>query len=123
MNKIKATKRDMRENYFIIGIGYCQADWLLDTQKPIAYSVGQYGWACDYYEFDGVVISTGYSPLNNKNTLSTYKMIKSYNDKAGLILSNGGNYEQKRNAVKLLLSEFIEQAKQNAKVLKQNDEK
>ena len=113
MNKIKATKKDMRDNYFIIGFGYCQADWLLNYEKPIAYSSGVYGWECDYYDIEGVFISTGYSPLSDKNTLASYKMIKSYNDKANLIISNGGNYEQKRDAVKLLLIEFVREAKRN----------
>jgi hypothetical protein len=113
MNKIKATKRDMRDNYFIIGIGYCNAQWLLNYENPVAYSVGQYGWACDYYDVDGVVISTGYSPLNNKNTLVSYEMIKSYNNKASLIISIGANYEQTRDAVKMLLIEFVREAKRN----------
>ena len=113
MNKIKATKRDMRDNYFIVGIGYCQAQWLLNYESPIAYSVGTYGWACDYYEVEGVVISTGYSPLNSKNAVASYEMIKAYDDKASLILSNGGNYEQNKNAVKMLLIEFVRQAKRN----------
>ena len=114
MNKIKATKREMRDNYFIIGIGYCSADWLLDNERPIAYSVGVYGWACDYYEVDGVVISTGYSPLNSKNALASYEMIKSYDGKASLILENGGNHEQKKNAIKMLLIEFVREAKRNS---------
>jgi hypothetical protein len=114
MNKIKTTKREMRDNYFIIGVGYCKAQWLLNYENPIAYSVGAYGWACDYYEVDGVVISTGYSPLNSKNALASYEMIKSYDDKASLILENGGNHEQKKNALKMLLIEFVREAKRNS---------
>jgi hypothetical protein len=114
MNKIKATKRDMRDNYFIIGVGYCKAQFLLNYETPVAYSSGVYGWACDYYEIDGVVISTGYSPLNSKNALASYEMIKSYDDKASLILSNGGTYDQKRIAIKTLLIEFVREAKRNS---------
>jgi hypothetical protein len=113
MKKIKATKRDMRENHYIIGIDYCKAQYLLTHERPIAYSSGVYGWACDYYLVDNVVISTGSSPLKNKNTKTDYEMIKSYDNKALLIISSSGaDYDQKRNALKLLLSEFIEQAKQ-----------
>jgi hypothetical protein len=113
MNKIKATKRDMRDNHFIIGIGYCKAQYLLNYENPIAYSVRVEGWACDYYEVEGVVISTGYSSLKSKNTLTSHEMIKSYDDKASLIISNGGDYEQKKNAVKMLLIEFVREAKKN----------
>jgi hypothetical protein len=118
MNKIKATKRDMKENLFIIGVDYCKAQFLLNYETPIAYSVGVYGWACDYYLIDNVVLSTGYNPLQNKNTKTDQKMIKSYDDKARLILNNGGDYDQRRMAVKQLLSEFIKQAKENAKGVK-----
>jgi hypothetical protein len=76
--------------------------------------VGTYGWACDYYEIEGVVISTGYSPLNSKNALASYEMIKSYDGKASLILENGGNHEQKKNAIKMLLIEFVREAKRNS---------
>jgi hypothetical protein len=109
----------MRENYFIIGISYCLAQNLLAYENPIAYSVGAYGWACDYYLVDNVIISTGYSPLENKNTKTDYEMIKSYDNKALLIMSSSGaDYDQKRNALKLLLSEFVQQAKDNAKGVK-----
>ena len=66
MNKIKATKRDMKENYRIIGIGYCDAQFLLQYHDAVAYSVRAEGWACDYYDVYNVVISTGYSYINNK---------------------------------------------------------
>jgi hypothetical protein len=118
MNKIKTTKREMRDNYYIIGVGYCQATNLLNYESAIAYSVGVYGWACDYYEINGVVLSYGYQPLSDKNTKLDYEVLKSYDNKAKLIISNVGSYDQKRNAVKLLLSEFIEQAKQSTKGVK-----
>jgi hypothetical protein len=112
MNKIKATKRDMRENHFIIAISYCLAQDLLAYEKPIAYSVGAYGWACDYYLINGAVISTGHSPLSSKNTKATYDMIKDYDNKA-LFIRNNGTYGQRANAINTLLCEFVEKAKEN----------
>ena len=78
MNKIKTTKRSMKENYYIIGIGYCQAQALLNYRDPVAYSAGSNGWQCDYYDIDGVIISTGYDYINNKNTSYNYETLKEY---------------------------------------------
>jgi hypothetical protein len=82
MYKIKATKREMRENFRILSIGYCDMQCLLRYQSPIAYSSGVYGWACDYYEVDDVIISTGYAPINSKNMKNDYKLVKEYENKA-----------------------------------------
>jgi hypothetical protein len=116
MNKIKISKKDAKENFYIIGVGFGKAQNLLSHDKPIAYSTtGHMGWLCDYYAIDDVVISTGASYLENKNTKTTYEMIKSYDQKARLIIDTVSNHEQQRKAVRQLLSEFIQQAKDNAK--------
>jgi hypothetical protein len=119
MNKIKISKKDAKENYFIIGIGFGKAQNLLAHEKPIAYSTtGHMGWLCDYYDIEGVVISTGASYLENKNTNTTYAMIKSYDDKARLIIDSVSNYEQQKKAVRQLLSEFVNKALADAKGIK-----
>lgn len=87
MNKIKTTKTEMRQNYRILSIGYCDAQSLLTFESPIAYSAGTYGWACDYYlirhpEVGEVIISTGYSPISTKNMIEDYKLIREYEEKA-----------------------------------------
>ena len=82
MNKIRATKTEMRQNYRILSIGYCDLQHLLNYESPISYSAGNNGWCCDYYYVDNVVISTGYSPLSSKNMKEDYKTIRKYDDKA-----------------------------------------
>jgi hypothetical protein len=113
VNKIKVSKKVMRDNYYILGVSYCGAQHLLKGVDPVAYSVGVYGWACDYYDVEGVIISTGYSPLSSKNIKASYEMIKDYDDKARLIYDNGGNYQQKIDAIKTLRHEFINMVKNN----------
>jgi hypothetical protein len=113
VNKIKVSKRAMRENYYILRAGYCKAQYLLKGIDPVAYSVGVYGWACDYYDVEGVVISTGYDPLSSKNIKASYEMINDYDDKARLIYGDGGNYQQKIDAIKALRHEFINKVKNN----------
>lgn len=81
--KLKATKSDVRKYYHrILSIGYCAAQNLLNYEKPFGYSAGVYGWACDYYDIDGVCISTGYSPLATSNMKKDYKIILDYNKKS-----------------------------------------
>lgn len=81
--KLKTTKKEIKEGFYrIISIGYCDAQYLLSEEKPFAYSAGVYGWACDYYDIDGICISTGYSPLSEKNMKYDYKLVKEYEEKA-----------------------------------------
>ena len=97
--KFKTTKKAIRENYFsILSIGYCAAQNLLYYENPIAYSAGVYGWACDYYYIDNVLISTGYSPIQSKGTNASYELITELDKKA-----SGKTKEERRE----LLSELI----------------
>lgn len=81
--KLKATKKEMKEGYYrIIGIGYCDAQFLLSNEKPFAYSCGLYGWKCDYYDIDGILISTGYDYIETKNARQDYNLIREYDKKA-----------------------------------------
>lgn len=64
---IRVTKKDMKENYFLLGASYCALSDLLGNFGTHLYSAGVYGWSCDYFIIeDGnrrAVISTGYSPV------------------------------------------------------------
>ena len=78
--KLKTTKKQIRESaYQLYAVGYCELDSLLVYQSPFAYSSGVYGWSCDYYNLDGVIISTGYSPIGES---IAYDLQKKYNNLA-----------------------------------------
>ena len=113
--KFKATKHQMRENYHrIISIGYCSAQNLLAYEDPIAYSAGVYGWACDYYDIDGVLISTGYNPIGEKNTRRDYETVRRYDKEAERIRfdhKSEATWEEKRDRVRGVLSAFVEEMK------------
>lgn len=112
MKKLKASKKDMRDHYYILGVGYCSLQYLLKYEDPLAYSVGVYGWACDYYDIEGVIISTGYQPLSSKNTVKDYNLIKEYDDKARELVNDCTyNYNTRKRLVTELLSEFISKVK------------
>ena len=113
--KFKVTRKEMRNNYhYVIGIGYCAAQFLLKYESPIAYSTRVEGWACDYYDIDGVLISTGYAPLESKNTNIDYVTIRDYDNKARKIAHDYSlTYEEQERQVKALLKELIEKAKKS----------
>ena len=116
MYKIKATKKEMKQNLYIIGIGYCGAQNLLKALEPIAYSKRAEGWACDYYDIDDVIISTGYSYLDNKRTKYKYEDLRKIELKADAIWSDYNiTYKQRANKVKRLLVKFINKSIENYK--------
>lgn len=78
MNKIKATKAEMRQNYQIVSIGYCDAQHLLNYKHPFAYTCGINGWGADYYDIEGVLISTGYDPIASKRVKCDYEVVKKF---------------------------------------------
>ena len=104
--KLKTTKANIRKNYgFILSIGYCSADSLLQYVTPFGYSAVVYGWACDYYDFGGVCISTGYAPIGKK---VDFELLKKYNDEAQKIYSNYQlDYKERKEATNKLLNDFI----------------
>lgn len=106
--KLKTTKKQIKENSRkIISIGYCAAQTLLKYSEPFAYSAGVYGWACDYYNIDGVIISTGYAPIGEQ---VDYSLITEYDQKAHKIVYDNYDvdYETKKKQVSELLSEFTQ---------------
>lgn len=105
--KIKTTKKEIKnKSNRILKVDYCAAQHLLNYEEPFAYSSGDCGWACDYYDIDGVIISTGRSPIGERVGC---RLLKKYEIKArniGYDLS-GEPYELRKNSTKKLLTEFI----------------
>lgn len=112
--KLKATKKQIRENAgLILSIGYCGLQSLLNCKSPFSYSCGIYGWSCDYYDIDGVVISTGYAPIG---VTVMYDIVKNYEAMAEKIRSYYNMpYEQRVSELDKLIHDFIMEAKENIK--------
>lgn len=92
-----------------MGTGYCNLQFLLKFQEPFAYSTRAEGWACDYYNVDGVLISTGYSPLKSKRVRSCYELEHEYDNIAREILEDSEiSWEEKEDKVNRLLLQFVE---------------
>lgn len=107
--KFKATKKEMINGYNrILGTGYCTIQYLLQYQSPIAYSAGVNGWSCDYYNIDGILISTGYSPINSKNMILDYDLINKFEIEAQKTIYSNMDYEIKKQIVNQYLYELLE---------------
>ncbi len=104
--KIKTTKKSVKNSFLnIYKIGYCNAQYLLEGVNPFGYSSGINGWACDYYEIEGVCISTGYNAIGE---LVNYDLVRKYDYKAKEIINNYDlDYQKRKNKVNKLLSKFI----------------
>ena len=111
--KFKTTKKAIKEGYdSILGTGHCTN--LLYFTNPIAYSTRSEGWACDYYDIDGLCISTGYAPMNSKNVKVSYEFIDRYENMARDIVSDYNTpYDERKKAVDELLHEFAKKVKES----------
>lgn len=105
--KYKTTKKAIREmGYPVYCVGYCNLQHLLREFDPFAYSTRAEGWACDYYMTNGVIISTGYSPIGRK---TDYNLCCEYDEKAAEILRDYTlKWEQQRDQLEKLIEEFVE---------------
>ena len=100
--KLKASKKSIKENFNIIySVGYCNLQYLLNYFTPFAYSVGVYGWSCDYYQFNNICISTGYSPIGKE---LNYETIRKYNK---LAKNLEGDFEDRKKLAVALINEFL----------------
>lgn len=109
--KFKTTSKQMRENYHnAVKLGYCEAQILLSGYEPIAYSAGIYGWNCDYYLVDNLLIVTGYRGLFGRDI--PYKIVDKYEKKASNIQHNYDiPYESRKRRINNLLHKFIAEIK------------
>jgi len=114
--KYKTTKKTLRDNYhYIIGVGYCDLQFLLKHRDANSYCTRVEGWACDNYDVDGTLISTGYAPLKDKNLVSTWDTIRIYEKKAEKICCDRElSYEEQKAKLEVLLKEFIAECKEVA---------
>jgi len=108
--KAKVTKTAVKNSFnTILSIGYCDIDNLTRYKNPFGYSSGVYGWACDYYDIEGVCLSTGYAPIGQN---VDYKLVRKYEAKAQKLVTDYNiNYDLKAKKVNKLLTEFINLSK------------
>lgn len=108
--KVKTTRKALVSAYpNAIAIGYCGAYHLLYHQQPYYYTCGVYGWNCDGYIVDNVLITTGYRGMIGDRV--DYQLLEEYESQAKKIsLDYSLHYNQRKERVNALLHEFIKKA-------------
>ena len=104
--KLKTTNREIREKSFkIYAVGYCAAHELLSAFEPFAYTSGVNGWNADFYEIDGITLSTGYRPIGEA---VAWQYLENYENAAKAIRrSDLYNWEEKTEEIKKLAFAFV----------------
>lgn len=107
--KYHTTKKELRENYnHIIGVSYCGCQYLTHYMNANSYCSGIYGWSCDNFDINGVLISTGYNYINGKNAKGyKYEILEKYEKEAEKIVCSSIEWQEKKEKVNSLLNEFI----------------
>jgi hypothetical protein len=108
--KAKVTKTAVKNSFnTILSIGYCEIQTLTRYKSPFGYSSGINGWSCDYYDIEGVCLSTGYDPIGRN---VDYDLVRKYEAKAQKIVNDYNlDYKIREKRVNKLLIEFINKVK------------
>lgn len=117
MMKVKITNKDLRQGYYTISLGYCDAQDILKFQAARFYNYGLYGWNYDVYEIDwNIAICTGYRPIKSvpeKINQEAAAIIRKYNKKAaGLNSWDYKSYANYRRSIERLYNRMVNELKE-----------
>ncbi len=59
--KLKVTDKELARERYVFISGYCDLQYLLKYESPIAYASGVNGWRYDVFKLDNVYVTTGYA--------------------------------------------------------------
>lgn len=108
-------EKEIKSSFYVVGIAYCDLQYLLDRITKTGYTCGVYGWKNDFYQIDNsnFGISTGYAPIQNIKIDDNIKrkIIKKYNDKAKKY--NFTTYEEMKKQVRKDLLSFVKEIRKN----------
>lgn len=112
--KFKITRKELKENYRCVSVGYCDLQYLLYYCSPIAYNSGVYGWNYDVYTFEqystNIAICTGYRGMPGKNLYTAGISCREWDKKAQDIISKYQCHDSDKGKKELekLLKEFLD---------------
>ena len=108
--KYKTTKKAVNAGYAIrLSVGYCNLQFLLSQESPVAYTARREGWAADIYNMGGgVAIVTGYDPFGNVKP--DYNTCRKYDQAAQKIRYDYSlTIDQQREALRELIDQFLQE--------------
>ena len=105
--KYRTTKKEVNTGYENkICVGFCNLQYLLGYENPIAYTARREGWGADIYDFGNTAIVTGYAPFGNIRP--GYDVCKRYETEAEKIRYNYSlSWEDQKERLNQLIKEFI----------------
>ena len=109
MMKVKVTDKEVREGYYTIELGYCDAQNILNFQPARFYN-------CGVYELDfNLAICTGYNPIRSipkKLNDKAVEIIRRYDKKAeAMRYKDYKKYDNYRRALDRLYKKMVEELK------------
>ena len=106
LSKIKVTKKEIKGRFNkILSVTAFSMQSLLKCHEPFAYSAGMYGWDCDYYMVNDLLICTGYRPITSKGISIDYDLLQKYEGKARDVLFESD--VKYRDTIEALLGQCI----------------
>lgn len=111
--KYRTTQKAIKEGYTNkICVGYCNLQYLLGYENPVAYTARREGWAADIYDFGNTAIITGYAPFGNIRP--GYDICKKYENKAEKVRYDYSlSWEEQKEKLHQLINEFIKEVINN----------
>lgn len=79
--------RFTKSGYKVFRCGYCDLQYIFRGIEPDYYNTGVYGWNCDIYLFDRLVITTGYRNMRGRPIPE--QLIEKYSAIAKEIVTSG----------------------------------
>ena len=112
---LRLKEKEIKESFYVVGIAYCDLQYLLQYFTRTGYTAGVYGWNSDFYQVDNsnFGISTGYGYIQNVKIDDNIKrkIIKKYNDKAKKY--NFDNYKDMQKTTRKDLLSFVKEIRKN----------
>ena len=108
--KFKTTKKEIMDNYaFVCSVSYCELQYLLQYENPVAYISNTSGWRADIYEVDRcTAIVTGYAPFGDY--APSHELCQKYEKQAkSIIYDCKFTFEEQRKQFKQLINSFIKE--------------
>lgn len=105
----RITQREVKETHLhVIAVPYCALQFLLCRCTPYAYTERREGWGADIYSIGAYAIATGYAPFGDVKP--SHEVLQKYEGMAEYICNGFPlDYVGKKNALDILLWEFIEE--------------
>lgn len=116
---LQLTRKEIKQNWFCIGVPYCDLQHLLSYFNKLGYYAGVYGWRGDVYVFDSIALCTGYETIQTIaiDDKKKRQILKKYNEKASHYIERF-NYDYKKihNQARKDMERLLRDIKANTKL-------